>query len=168
MTVRSLARVVLLGALSVMGGACSREQDDSAVSGSSSGDSRASEAFDVCAVISREEAGAVLGVPVVAGKPNVANFTGFECHWESEDGFGHITIDVRTGTLAARTDWFEYADGEPIDGIGDRAKWEEVAGLEVLTSKYEIGVTGLHPQQDRSRRQEIFIELARTVLARLP
>lgn len=168
MTVRSLARVALLGALSAMGVACSGEQDGSAVSGSASGDSRDSEAFDVCAVISREEAGAALGVPVVAGKPNVANFTDFECHWESEDGFGHITIDVRTGTLAARTDWFEYADGEPIDGIGDRAKWEEIAGLEVLTTKYEIGVTGLHPQQDRSRRQEIFIELARTVLARLP
>jgi hypothetical protein len=168
MTVQSLARVALLGALSVMSVACSGEQDGSAVSGSASDDSSAVEAFDACAIITREEAAAALGAPVAPGESSVANFTDYKCHWESEDGFGHITIDVLTGNLAARTDWFEYADGQPIDGIGDRAKWDDIAGLEVLTSKYEIGVTGLHPQQDRSRRQEIFTELARTVLARLP
>jgi hypothetical protein len=63
---------VLLNALSVLGVACSPEQDG-AVSGSVSGDLTAAETLDVCAIVSREEAAAVLGAPVVAGEPKMAN-----------------------------------------------------------------------------------------------
>ena len=51
----------------------------------------------------------------------------------AENDLGEISVEVRSGDPDRFTEYDELTEGEPVDGVGDRAKWDSVQGLELLT-----------------------------------
>jgi hypothetical protein len=130
---------------------------------------RAPRPIDVCAIVSRDEAAVTVGGTVRNGEPSVANFSEFTCQWQAEDGFGEISVEVRAGDPKRFTEFYEYGDpGEPVEDIGERAEWDDVYGLEVLTQDYFVGVFTVTFSLDDAERQRRSITLAQEVLGRLP
>ena len=118
--------------------------------------------------MSRQEAAETLGLPVLEGEGSVANLTDSTCRWPSEDGFGEISVGVRSGDPARFTEFYEFTEGEPVEGLGDRAKWDSTQGLEVLTSDYYVGVFTINFSADEAELRQRSFALAQSVLDRLP
>ncbi len=153
----------MLFAISLMSCACGgEEQDDGA------GDDVPGIVTQACSLVSREEAAETLGLPVLEGVGSVDNFTDSTCQWPSEDDFGEISVEVRSGDPARFTEFYELAEGESVEGLGDRAKWDGIQGLEVLTSDYYVNVFTINFSVDEAELRQRSITLAQTVLDRLP
>ncbi|HWC30347.1 MAG TPA: hypothetical protein VG845_09725 [Dehalococcoidia bacterium] len=126
------------------------------------------EAIEICDIVSRDEASEALGRDVLEGEYSVDNFNEATCEWEAEDDFGTISVEVRNGDPERFTEFYEFTDGEPVQGIGNRAKWDDTQGLEVLTDDYYIGVFTVNFSLSDEERRERSIDLAEQVLDRLP
>lgn len=156
----STLRTASLCVLALTGAACLESEAD---------ETTQAETIDVCAIVSREEAAATLGKAVLEGEPSVSNLVEFTCDWDSEDDFGEISVEVRAGDPKRFTEFYEYGNrGEPVQGIGDRAEWDDTHGLEVLTSDYFVQVFTVNNLLDDSERLARSVDLAKTVLGRLP
>ena len=124
------------------------------------------EEINVCELVSKEEAEATLGRPVLDGVPSTADFTEFSCDWNAVDDFGTMTVRVWTDP-ARFTEYYELAEGEPVEGVGNEAKWDDTQGLEVLTDEYYIGVFTVNFSLTDEERQARSVTLAQTVIGRL-
>jgi uncharacterized protein DUF3558 len=126
------------------------------------------EAVDPCTIVSREEAAETLGMAVHDGEFTVANFDQGTCRWPSESDFGEISVEVRNGDPARFTEFYESDQGEPVEGVGDRAQWFPVQGLQVLTDEYFVGVFTINVSEEETVMRDRSIALAQNLLDRLP
>lgn len=128
--------------------------------------------IDACALLTKDEVEAVIGMPVGSPQPEESPAPFFGCRYE-EDGLTQI---VSIGVLA----WsdveeaeasFEFgADQYPaIEGLGDRAyNSQPIDEVTVLAGRYELSVGLYFVSDDDEAELAMARELAATALDRLP
>jgi hypothetical protein len=134
--------------------------------------SRAVGEIDVCALLTKEEVEAVIGMPAGAAQPEESAAPYFGCRYE-EDGLSQI---VSIGVLAwgdaeeAETSFEFGADQYPaIEGIGDRAyNSQPIDDVSVLSGRYELSVGLYFVSDDDEAELAMASELAAVALDRLP
>jgi hypothetical protein len=128
--------------------------------------------IDVCALLTKEEVEAVIGMPAGAPQPEESPAPFFGCRYE-EDGLSQIvTIGVLAWSDAEEAERsFEFgADQYPaIEGLGDRAyNSQPIDEVSVLAGRYELSVGLYFVSEDDAAELAMALELAATALDRLP
>ena len=147
--------------------ACSSGDDKSTTTPTTSAVNPTSVAeFDVCSLLTAREASAATGEAVADGSDN-SDSTSFFCEWTGDRS--NVSLEVVTGTAQERETFFEQHNvGAPIDGLGNRAQFTTVSGVDVLTDEYYVGVTVLSLGFTEDQRKQQSRSLAELVLTRLP
>ena len=132
------------------------------------GDGEESARIDACALITQDEADAVLGAatgePVRGDTPPVNS-----CAYQAE-GFDSISVTVVTHTDKAEAERafltaIDINDYPEIEGLGDRAyNAQPIGDVTVLVGRYELGVDVSGPENDLEAAQD----LAETAIGRMP
>jgi len=132
------------------------------------GDAEPSAPIDACALITRDEATAVLGAatrePIRGDTPPVSS-----CAYRTED-FDVVSVSVITYRDNAEAEYvhqfaIDTNNYPEIGGLGDRAyNAQPIGDVTVLVGQYELGVDVSGPENEL----EIARELAKTALGRMP
>jgi len=95
---------------------------------------------DVCGLLTTQEVSAALDAEVDEGVAT-DDGTSFTCDWEDELGLHAMYIDILADSDEANLEYFEATgEAEEIDGLGDRAQYTDLIGLEVLTDHYVVNL----------------------------
>jgi hypothetical protein len=128
--------------------------------------------IDVCALLTKEEVEAVIGMPAGSAQPEESAPPFFGCRYE-EDGLSQmVSIGVLAwGDAEEAEASFEFgADQYPaVEGIGDRAyNSQPIDDLTVLAGRYELSVGLYFVSDDDEAELAMASELAAVALDRLP
>ena len=146
--------------------------EDTDVSGQTTDPSGAVGEIDVCALLTKEEVEAVIGMPAGSAQPEESAPPFFGCRYE-EDGLSQmVSIGVLAwGDAEEAEASFEFgADQYPaVEGIGDRAyNSQPIDDLTVLAGRYELSVGLYFVSDDDEAELAMASELAAVALDRLP
>ena len=98
---------------------------------------------DICGLLTLDEVETALGIPVEEGAPsNDGDF--YACDWAASDEttFSSLTVEFFAGSDSENEYYFDLTgDAEEINGLGDRAQYTDLIGLEILTDHYEIAIS---------------------------
>jgi hypothetical protein len=138
------------------------DDDDDGGGGGGNGD-----VPDVCALLTTDEVSDALGVPVGEGEQsNTDPF--FICNWLETEAFDSVSLQVLTGDDDSREFYYELTeDAEELDGLGDRAHYDEIIGVEVITDNYLLAVSISSSDLSDDEVRERSIDLAEKALERL-
>jgi hypothetical protein len=128
--------------------------------------------IDVCALLTKEEVEAVIGLPAGSAQPEESAAPFFGCRYE-EDGLSQmVSIGVFAwGDAREAEASFEFgADQYPaVEGIGDRAyDSQPIDDVNVLVGRYELSVGLYFVSDDDEAELAMASELAALALDRLP
>lgn len=135
-------------------------------------DAGAGGAIDACALLTKDEVEAVIGMPVGSPQPEESPPPFSGCRYE-EDGLTQI---VSIGVVA----WNDVDEAEAsfefgadqyaaVEGLGDRAyNSQPIDDVTVLAGRYELSVGLYFVSDDDEAELEMARELAATALDRLP
>ena len=134
--------------------------------------SRAVGEIDVCALLTKEEVEAVIGMPAGSAQPEESAAPYFGCRYE-EDGISQmVSIGLFAwGDAEEAEASFEFgADQYPaVEGIGDRAyDSQPIDDVNVLVGRYELSVGLYFVSDDDEAELAMASELAALALGRLP
>jgi len=150
--------------------------ESSAGEGTSSSNGDEPEAFDLCALISREDVENIVGVTVGPGMSEEPAGGGgilfLGCRYEDDAITPVVTVGIIVSLNESDAeDLFEFgADQYPaVEGIGDRAyNSQPIDDITVLSGSYEISVGLYFVSEDDAAELEMARELAQLVIDRLP
>jgi hypothetical protein len=142
--------------------ACGDDDDDDADSSPSS-----NAPVDLCALLTSAEVSEALGESVVEVVEEHSEPI-FGCYWRTEadlQGADFATVQLLDG--ANEVIYGLTAGAEEISGLGQRAQYSDLVGLEVLTSDYYVNVQVSHPDLDEAATREQTLALGQLVIQRL-
>jgi hypothetical protein len=126
--------------------------------------------FDVCGLLTEDEAEAVLGKPVTSEPQDFDPF--FECSYQTEE-FDSISVSLTERDLGEplyNLDLDEENDPEDVDDVGDEAHYLTglLPMLEVLEGDWYFSVSVTATDLEDEATKEASIEVGKKVADRLP
>jgi hypothetical protein len=128
--------------------------------------------FDACRLVTRAEAGDVLGRPVVKVQPR-QGFLVRSCLFVGARGGRQLIVQVHQGPAASRAQ-FEMGrrpDDQPVAGVGDEAWFTpDTCLLDVRkgAARFQVGLLGAAGLAGPRRVPASLVTLARAIAGRLP
>ncbi len=123
---------------------------------------------EMCAMITKEEAAAILGIVVDKTNPNSG--TGFRCNYYSGENLfmqvGFEEGEANKGVLDATK--FIYADARQIPGVGDYNLWSGDSGrFEILQGSSYFVVVILSGEMDKIKLLDQATKVAQLVVSKI-
>lgn len=128
--------------------------------------------FDACRLVTRAEAGDVLGRPVVKVQPR-QGFLVRSCLFVGARGGRQLIVQVHQGPAASRSQ-FEMGrrpDDQPVAGVGDEAWFTpDTCLLDVRkgAARFQVGLLDAAGRPGPRRVPASLVTLARAIAGRLP
>ncbi len=121
---------------------------------------------DVCDLLTTDEAERTLGDPVDDPAPDNSD-PYFSCTWETEN-FDDVTIEIFAESEQERESYYSATfEPEEISGMGNKAQYTDLIGLEVMTDNYVVTVTIFDFDLDEDEKRDLTLGLGERVLGRL-
>jgi hypothetical protein len=145
------------------------DDDEATPAGDDDDDDSGDAAYNPCDLMTTEEAGQALGLDVAEGE-FTDNDPFYECDWEAASEFevGSLSVEILTGDDDSREYYYELTtDADEIDGLGERAQFDDLIGLEVILDDINLNISMINFELEDDEVKTRSVALAELLLDRI-